>query len=83
MLATTCFQPGRLPDDRTQYLWISLGNFIPKIAAAHSPGDGCQGLALAATDLIAQQSSDHRAYADANRTVLCNRRRCGLLIGRC
>ena len=62
-------------------LWISLGNFIAKISATHSPGDGCQGLAVAATDLVAQQPSDHRAYADANRAILCNR--CRLLVPRC
>ena len=62
-------------------LWISLGNFIAKISATHSPGDGCQGLAVAATDLVAQQPSDHRAYADANRAILCNR--CRLLVHRC
>ena len=91
MLAATHFQSTglpRLPDCCTKALWISLGNFIAKISATHSPGDGCQGLAIAATYLTAQQSSDHRAYADANRAILCNRcwllvRGCWLLVRRC
>ena len=68
--------------------WISLGDFIANIPAAHRSGDGCQGLAPAAAYLIAQQSSDDCADADANRAILCNRGRllvggCWLLVRRC
>ena len=60
---------------------ISLGDFIANIPAAHRSGDGCKGLAPAAAYLIAQQSSDDCADADANRAILCNRGR--LLVGGC
>ena len=61
--------------------WISLGDFIANIPAAHRSGDGCKGLAPAAAYLIAQQSSDDCADADANRAILCNGGR--LLVCRC
>ena len=66
-------------------LWISLGDFIANISATDSAGNGCQCLAVAATYLIAQQSSDHRADADADRAIVCNRCWCGcwLLVRRC
>ena len=62
-------------------LWISLGDFIAHIATANGTGDGRQGAAVATTDLIAQQSADHSAYADANWTIVCNR--CRLLVHGC
>lgn len=64
---------GRRQHAASTALWISLGNFIAEIRTTYSPGDGRQGLAIAATYLIAQQSSDHCAYADANRAILCSR----------
>ena len=69
--------------DYYRSLWISLGDFIANISATHSPGDGCQGLAIATTYLISQQSSDNRADADANRAIVCNRCRCRLLVRGC
>ena len=59
----------------TKASWISLGDFIANIPAAHRSGDGRQGLALASAYLIAQQPADNCADADANRAILCNRGR--------
>jgi hypothetical protein len=60
---------------------IPLGDFVTEIPAADSACDSGQGSAVATTHLTAKHATDQRAYADADRTILCSGRR--LLIHRC
>ena len=58
-------------------LLIFLGDFVADVAATYGAGNGCQGFAVAATDLIAQQPTNHSTHPNAKWAVLSYRsRRC-------
>ena len=52
-------------------------DLIAGIAAAYRAGHSCQGTAIAAANVIAQQSANHRSRRDTQATAM----RCRTLIG--